>query len=130
LLLDADAEITDKLLAFRDAGVTVSLDDFGTGYSSLSYLKRFDIDYLKIDRSFVHNMETSANDLALCDSIIVMAHRLGLQVIAEGVETREQQDLLAKAGCDYLQGFLFAKPLPPEEFEARLAEQHRAALAL
>jgi diguanylate cyclase (GGDEF)-like protein len=127
LLLDADAEITDKLLAFRDAGVTVSLDDFGTGYSSLSYLKRFDIDYLKIDRSFVHNMETSANDLALCDSIIVMAHRLGLQVIAEGVETREQQDLLAKAGCDYLQGFLFAKPLPPEEFEARLAEQKTTA---
>ncbi|MBV8633500.1 MAG: EAL domain-containing protein, partial [Burkholderiaceae bacterium] len=127
LLLDADAEITDKLLAFRDAGVTVSLDDFGTGYSSLSYLKRFDIDYLKIDRTFVHNMETSSNDLALCDSIIVMAHRLGLQVIAEGVETREQQDLLAKAGCDYLQGFLFAKPLPPEEFEALLVAQQKAA---
>jgi diguanylate cyclase (GGDEF)-like protein len=126
LLLDADAEITDKLLAFRDAGVTVSLDDFGTGYSSLSYLKRFDIDYLKIDRSFVHNMETSSNDLALCDSIIVMAHRLGLQVIAEGVETREQQDLLAKAGCDYLQGYLFAKPLPPEEFETLLAQQKAA----
>ncbi len=126
LLLDADAEITDKLLAFRDAGITVSLDDFGTGYSSLSYLKRFDIDYLKIDRSFVHNMETSSNDLALCDSIIVMAHRLGLQVIAEGVETREQQDLLTKAGCDYLQGFLFAKPLPSEEFEALLAQQKAA----
>ncbi len=126
LLLDADAEITDKLLAFRDAGITVSLDDFGTGYSSLSYLKRFDIDYLKIDRSFVHNMETDGNDLALCDSIIVMAHRLGLQVIAEGVETREQQDLLSKAGCDYLQGFLFAKPLPPEEFEALLAQQKAA----
>ncbi|HEX7641259.1 MAG TPA: EAL domain-containing protein [Burkholderiaceae bacterium] len=126
LLLDADAEITDKLLAFRDAGVTVSLDDFGTGYSSLSYLKRFDIDYLKIDRSFVHNMETDSNDLALCDSIIVMAHRLGLQVIAEGVETREQHDLLVKAGCDYLQGFLFARPLPPEEFEALLAQQKAA----
>ncbi len=126
LLLDADAEITDKLLAFRDAGITVSLDDFGTGYSSLSYLKRFDIDYLKIDRSFVHNMETDSNDLALCDSIIVMAHRLGLQVIAEGVETREQKDLLAKAGCDYLQGFLFAKPLPPEEFEVMLAQQKAA----
>ena len=126
LLLDADAEITDKLLAFRDAGITVSLDDFGTGYSSLSYLKRFDIDYLKIDRSFVHNMETDGNDLALCDSIIVMAHRLGLQVIAEGVETRAQQDLLAKAGCDYLQGYLFAKPLPPEEFEALLAQQKAA----
>lgn len=120
LLLDVDSEITGQLLAFRDAGITVSLDDFGTGYSSLSYLRRFDIDFLKIDRSFVHNMETDPNDLALCDSIIVMAHRLGLQVIAEGVETREQQDLLARAGCDYLQGYLFAKPLPATEFEALL----------
>jgi len=126
LLLDADAEITDQLLAFRDAGITVSLDDFGTGYSSLSYLKRFDIDFLKIDRSFVHNMATDANDLALCDSIIVMAHRLGLQVIAEGVETREQHELLRAAGCDYVQGFLFAKPLPVKEFEALLAAKAAA----
>ena len=126
LLLDADAEITDQLLAFRDAGITVSLDDFGTGYSSLSYLKRFDIDFLKIDRSFVHNMETDSNDLALCDSIIVMAHRLGLQVIAEGVETREQHELLATAGCDYVQGFLFAKPIPAAEFETMLATQKAA----
>ncbi len=126
LLLDADSEITDQLLAFRDAGITVSLDDFGTGYSSLSYLRRFDIDFLKIDRSFVHNMETDSNDLALCDSIIVMAHRLGLQVIAEGVETRQQHDLLATAGCDYLQGYLFAKPLPASEFETLLATQKAA----
>jgi len=126
LLLDADSKISDQLLAFRDAGISVSLDDFGTGYSSLSYLRRFDIDYLKIDRSFVHNMQTDPNDLALCESIIVMAHRLGLQVIAEGVETREQQDLLVAAGCDYLQGYLFAKPLPLEQFEAWLTTQKAA----
>jgi EAL domain-containing protein (putative c-di-GMP-specific phosphodiesterase class I) len=123
LLLDVDTEITDQLLAFRDAGITVSLDDFGTGYSSLSYLRRFDIDILKIDRSFVHNMETDPNDLALCDSIIVMAHRLGLQVVAEGVETAEQQRLLLQAGCDYLQGYLFSKPLPSQNFDSLLKEQ-------
>jgi len=74
----------------------------------------------------VHNMETDANDLALCDSIIVMAHRLGLQVIAEGVETREQHELLRTAGCDYVQGFLFAKPIPAKEFEALLAAKAAA----
>jgi len=126
LLLDADSKISDQLLAFRDAGISVSLDDFGTGYSSLSYLRRFDIDYLKIDRSFVHNMQTDPNDLALCESIIVMAHRLGLQVIAEGVETREQRDLLVAAGCDYLQGYLFSKPLPLEQFETWLTTQKAA----
>jgi len=123
LLLDVDTEITDQLLAFRDAGITVSLDDFGTGYSSLSYLRRFDIDILKIDRSFVHNMEVDPNDLALCDSIIVMAHRLGLQVVAEGVETAQQQQLLLRAGCDYLQGYLFSKPLPAQDFDSMLKQQ-------
>jgi EAL domain-containing protein (putative c-di-GMP-specific phosphodiesterase class I) len=126
LLLDADSKISDQLFAFRDAGISVSLDDFGTGYSSLSYLRRFDIDFLKIDRSFVHNMQSDPNDLALCESIIVMAHRLGLQVIAEGVETREQRDLLVNAGCDYLQGYLFSKPLPLGEFEVWLGTQKAA----
>ena len=120
LLLKAAAGVTDKLLKFRDAGIQVAIDDFGTGYSSLSYLKKFDIDYLKIDKSFVDNLETDTNDIALSEAIIVMAHKLGLKVIAEGVENEAQRKTLASAGCDYAQGYLFSKPAPPEAFEALL----------
>ena len=120
LLLNAESGVNDNLLRFRDAGIQVAIDDFGTGYSSLSYIKRFDIDYLKIDRSFVHNLETDPDNMALSEAIIVMAHKLGLKVIAEGVETEAQRDFLAAAGCDYAQGYLFSKPVPPEEFERLL----------
>ncbi|MEO5935017.1 MAG: EAL domain-containing protein [Duganella sp.] len=120
LLLDANTAVSNKLLQLRDAGIQVALDDFGTGYSSLSYLKKFDIDYLKIDRSFTRNLAPDSSDMALSGAIIVMAHKLGLKVIAEGVETPEQRDLLAAAGCDYGQGYLFAKPMPAEEFDAFL----------
>lgn len=120
LLLNAESNITDKLLKFRDAGIQVAIDDFGTGYSSLSYLKKFDIDYLKIDQSFVRNMATDPDDMALSEAIIVMAHKLGLKVIAEGVETEQQRALLAVAGCDYAQGYLFSRPVPPQEFTALL----------
>jgi diguanylate cyclase (GGDEF)-like protein/PAS domain S-box-containing protein len=116
MLLDASTSVSDQLLAFRDAGIQVSLDDFGTGYSSLSYLKKFDIDNLKIDQSFVRNLAPGSDDLALCEAIIVMAHKLNLKVIAEGVETRQQRDLLAAVGCDYAQGYLFSKAVPAEEF--------------
>ncbi len=127
LLLNAESDIKDKLLAMRDAGVQVSIDDFGTGYSSLAYLKKFDIDYLKIDQSFVSNLESDTDDLALCEAIIVMAHKLGLKVIAEGVETAQQRDILARAGCDYAQGFLYSKAIPSEEFEALLARTRAAS---
>lgn len=120
LLLKAESEVTDILFKFRDAGIQVAIDDFGTGYSSLSYLKKFDIDYLKIDQSFVNNLESDANNMALSEAIIVMAHKLGLKVIAEGVETKGQRFLLVVAGCDSAQGNLFSKPLPPEEFEKLL----------
>ena len=120
LLLNAESSITDKLIGFRDAGIQVAIDDFGTGYSALAYLKKFDIDYLKIDQSFVHNLVIDPDGLALCEAIIVMAHKLGLKVIAEGVETEEQRKLLADAGCDYAQGYLFAMPVPAEEFEKLL----------
>jgi diguanylate cyclase (GGDEF)-like protein/PAS domain S-box-containing protein len=120
LLLDAHSGVTDTLIKFRDEGIQVALDDFGTGYSALSYLKKFDIDYLKIDKSFVDHVATDASDLALCEAIIVMAHKLGLKVIAEGVETEAQRRLLADSGCDYAQGYLFSKPVPPEEFEKLL----------
>ncbi|MDE1990521.1 MAG: EAL domain-containing protein, partial [Betaproteobacteria bacterium] len=117
LLLDAQSKVSDTLLRFRDAEIQVAIDDFGTGYSSLSYLRKFDVDYLKIDRSFVEHLETDPNNLALCEAIIVMARRLGLKVIAEGVETLAQRNILAAAGCDYAQGYLFAQPIPPEAFE-------------
>jgi EAL domain-containing protein (putative c-di-GMP-specific phosphodiesterase class I) len=120
LLMDDRAEVQDKLLAFRDAGIQVSLDDFGTGYSAMSYLQRFDIDYLKIDQSFVRNMVTNHGDQAIAEAIIVMAHKLDMKVIAEGVETVEQRDMLVSAGCDFGQGYLFAKPMPSNEFDSYL----------
>jgi EAL domain-containing protein (putative c-di-GMP-specific phosphodiesterase class I) len=120
LLLNADRGISDKLLVLRDAGVQVAIDDFGTGYSSLSYLKKFDIDYLKIDQSFVRNLATDESDLALSEAIVVMAHKLGLKVIAEGVETEQQRDILCNIGCDFGQGYFFSRPLPPDAFETYL----------
>ncbi|ATG91583.1 EAL domain-containing protein [Methylomonas koyamae] len=116
LLLDADHAVRDHLYAYRDAGVQVAIDDFGTGYSSLSYLKKFDIDYLKIDQSFVRNLDSDTSDLILCEAIIVMAHKLGLKVVAEGIETQTQMELLRAAGCDFGQGYLFSKPLAAAEF--------------
>lgn len=120
LLLDASSAVINQLLALRDAGIQVSLDDFGTGYSSLSYLRKFDIDYLKIDQSFVLDLEENPNNLALCEAIIVMAHRLGLKVIAEGVETTQQRDRLQAAMCDFAQGYLFSRPVPAAQFETLL----------
>lgn len=120
LLLEASSNVTDQLLAFRDAGIQVALDDFGTGYSSLAYLKKFDIDYLKIDQVFVRKLPSDTNDMALCEAIIVMAHKLGLQVIAEGVETEGQRDWLAAAGCDYGQGYFFSEPLSAQGLEQLL----------
>ncbi len=122
LLLHVDKAISDILLQFRDAGIQVSIDDFGTGYSALSYLKKFDIDYLKIDLSFVRDLEIDPNDRALVEAIIMMAHKLGLKVIAEGVETEGQRKLLAAAGCDFAQGYLYSKPVPPLELEALLKQ--------
>jgi diguanylate cyclase (GGDEF)-like protein/PAS domain S-box-containing protein len=117
LLMNIDKRITDMLLVFRDAGIQVSLDDFGTGHSSMFYLQKLDIDYVKIDQLFVRNLEADSDDLALCEAIIVMAHKLGLKVIAEGIESKLQRDLLTAVGCDFGQGYLFSKPLPAKEFE-------------
>jgi len=122
LLLEASENVMHQLLAFRDAGIEVALDDFGIGYSSLSYLNKFDIDYLKIDQAFVRNLDVDSSDMALCEAIIVMAHKLGLRVIAEGVETRKQRDLLASVGCDFAQGYIFSEPLPPEKMDILLKD--------
>lgn len=116
-LLDASDTVANKLIKFRDAGIQVAIDDFGTGYSSLSYLKKYDIDYIKIDQSFVKNMTADSSDMGLCEAIILMAHKLDMRVIAEGVETQEQYDLLAGTGCDFAQGYLLSKPISTQEFE-------------
>jgi EAL domain-containing protein (putative c-di-GMP-specific phosphodiesterase class I) len=118
LLLDTSSAVGDQLLEMGDAGIQVSLDDFGTGYSSLSYLQKFDIDFIKIDQSFVRYLVDGSTDLALCKAIIVMAHALGMKVIAEGVETELQRDLLAQAGCDFAQGYFYSRPVSAGEFES------------
>ena len=120
LLMGAEPAIGDALFSYRDAGIQIAIDDFGTGYSSLAYLNRFNIDYLKIDQSFTRNITPDSNDMALAEAIIVMAHKLDLKVIAEGVETETQRDLLAAAGCDYAQGYLYSRAVAPEEFEKLL----------
>jgi len=116
LLMEASESVIKRLFQLRDLKVGVAIDDFGTGYSSLSYLRKFDIDFLKIDQSFVKNLAVGSDDVVLVQAIIVMAHQLGIKVVAEGIETETQKDILISAGCDYGQGFYFSKPLNEFEF--------------
>jgi diguanylate cyclase (GGDEF)-like protein/PAS domain S-box-containing protein len=125
-LMEGSAEVVDHLTRLRQAGIEIALDDFGTGYSSLSYLKRFDIDYIKIDQSFVRSLAQDPKDIALCSAIVSMAHALRIKVIAEGIETEEQKAILVAAGCDYGQGHLFCPPVPPAAFEAFVAKSQLA----
>ena len=118
--MEHEGRIAEKLLQLRKKGIEISLDDFGTGYSSLSYLQKFDIDYLKIDKSFVSNLTPNSQDIILCEAIITMAHKLNIKVIAEGIETEFQRKLLSEMQCDYGQGYLFSRPVPAEKFEALL----------
>ncbi len=124
LLLKDSSIVLEYLLELRNNGIEVSIDDFGTGFSSLSYLKKFDIDYLKIDRSFINQLIDNATDRALVEAIIVMAHKLDIKTIAEGIETKEQQDLLIHFGCDYAQGFLYSIPIAQQAFGQLLVEQN------
>jgi diguanylate cyclase (GGDEF)-like protein/PAS domain S-box-containing protein len=117
VLMDGVGQVADRLRQYRAMGLQVALDHFGTGYSSLAHLKRYDIDYVKIDQSFAATIESDAGDLALCEAIIVTAHKLGLKVVAEGVNTRVQRALLADAGCDYAQGYMLGGPMTAEELE-------------
>ncbi|MFM2052533.1 MAG: hypothetical protein RL456_570 [Pseudomonadota bacterium] len=117
-LMEVGAEPQRLLGDLRRAGMRLSIDDFGTGYSSLSYLKMLPVDALKIDRSFVHGIESDPRDLNISSTIVAMAHGFGLRVIAEGVETEGQRALLERLGCDEGQGWLFARPMPAAEFEA------------
>lgn len=116
-------EAIGKLHELKAMGVKISIDDFGTGYSSLNYLKRFPIDTLKVDQSFVSDVNTDSDDAAIVTAIITLAHALNLNVIAEGVETQEQLDFLRLLNCDEVQGFLFGKALVVEEFTELLVER-------
>jgi diguanylate cyclase (GGDEF)-like protein/PAS domain S-box-containing protein len=121
LLMDNIEHIIETMSILKDNGIRFSLDDFGTGYSSLQYLKRLPLDQLKIDQSFVRDLASNESDRSLVSTIIAMAHNLKLNVIAEGVETEEQQQILLHKGCTHYQGYLYSKPVPLDEFEALLA---------
>ncbi|MDR3478312.1 MAG: EAL domain-containing protein [Gammaproteobacteria bacterium] len=120
VLMQDIAKSIVSLHKLKSFGVTVAIDDFGTGYSSFNYLKRFEVDKIKIDQSFINGLITSNNDSAIVKAIISMAHSLGIKVVAEGVETREQLDFLKIHMCDEIQGYYFGHPLPPDQIESFL----------
>jgi diguanylate cyclase (GGDEF)-like protein/PAS domain S-box-containing protein len=120
LVLDNIDDAIDKMLALREVGVRFSMDDFGTGYSSLSYLTQLPLDQLKIDQSFVRNIGVKHSDAVIVQTIIGMANNLGMEVIAEGVETENQRAFLEQHGCTLCQGYLFGRPVPIEAFDAKL----------
>jgi len=120
LMRDAD-KARETLAALKELGVSISIDDFGTGYSSLAYLKRFPLDTLKIDQSFVRDMFEDSNDLTIIKTIIALGQALGMELVAEGVETQEQAHCLQELGCRILQGYLFSRPQPAQAWQERLA---------
>ena len=129
LLLDASQEVSQQLTQMRQAGMHVAMDDFGTGYSSLSYLKKFPIDVIKIDRSFIKDIPDSQDDMEITSAVIAMAHNLKLKVVAEGIETAEQLAFLRRHRCDVGQGYLFDRPIPGAELMQRLKRYPRGPIA-
>jgi EAL domain-containing protein (putative c-di-GMP-specific phosphodiesterase class I) len=115
-IMDDAAATISTMDQLKEVGVLLALDDFGTGYSSLSQLKRLPLDNLKLDQSFVRGLPADGDDLAICTAVVAMGHALGLKVIAEGVETKEQLAVLQELGCDVVQGYLFARPMPADQF--------------
>ena len=125
-MLMGDIEAANQTVQrLHELGVKLAIDDFGTGYSSLNYLKKFPIDTVKVDRSFVMDIPKSSDDMAITSAVIAMAHRLNMAVVAEGVETREQLEFLQEHGCEYAQGYLFSKPMPLAKVKSMLAPNVR-----
>lgn len=124
LLLQATSSVKHILSEFIHSGAEISIDDFGTGYSALAYLKKFDVDYVKLDRSFIHNIESDNDTRVLCEAIISMAHKLKIKVVAEGIETLAQQSLLKTYRCDFGQGYLISKPMTLADFKVFLTSYH------
>ena len=122
VLIDDPDEMTARLLELRGLGVRLALDDFGSGYSSLRYLQTLPFDKLKVDRSFVIALDQSANGGVIIQAIVTLGRALGMGVVIEGVETEEQRVLLRLAGCNEMQGYLFAKPTPREDIDRLLGE--------
>ena len=116
MVIDNIADTIEKMQALKQMEIELSIDDFGTGYSSLAYLKRLPLDIIKVDQSFVRDIQTDAGDAAIVEAIISMAHHLGLTVIAEGVETDFELDFLDQRECGCYQGYYFSRPVPEEEF--------------
>ena len=129
VLLDDDDEVRATLSKLRAAGFTIALDDFGTGYSSLSYLRKFEVDKIKIDRSFVQHLGDAADSGSIISAVLALGHAMGLSVVAEGVETAEQQTFLKVAGCKEMQGYYFSRALPADELTALLESDGRASSA-
>ena len=122
-LMENEDKAVEVLNNLRSQGVRLAIDDFGTGYSSLAYLKRFPLDVLKIDKSFIDDIPSVQDDMEITATIVAMGHILGFKVLAEGVETLEQLAFLREKGCDTYQGFIKSKPLPAEEFAQLLRDQ-------
>ncbi|MDD2884127.1 MAG: bacteriohemerythrin [Dechloromonas sp.] len=127
IMMADQPKIMAAMQAMRQHGFSISLDDFGTGFSSLSYLQRYPIDFIKIDRSFVQHLDEGSSQLALCEAMIVMAHKLGIRVVAEGIETEQQSALLRAAGCDFGQGFLYSRAVDRDAFSDLLQRPAVAA---
>jgi EAL domain-containing protein (putative c-di-GMP-specific phosphodiesterase class I) len=126
--IDPTPSMLANLASLRELGVTVAIDDFGTGYSSFRYLRSLPIDKIKIDQSFVRRMTAESGDEAIVRGMIGIGRDLGLTVVAEGVETAEQRDILMREGCEVGQGYFYSRPVPPEAFERMLAEKRTLPL--
>jgi diguanylate cyclase (GGDEF)-like protein len=127
LLLEPNPSVINTIKSLSEIGIKFSIDDFGTGYSALAYLQKFKIDYLKIDKSFIQNLEKNNFDEALCGFIIQMAHKLGINLIAEGVEELKQEQILNALGCDYVQGYLYGKPMTLVELLDLIGARNRTS---
>jgi EAL domain-containing protein (putative c-di-GMP-specific phosphodiesterase class I) len=127
-LITATEDTIERLRQLKNLGVSLAIDDFGTGYSSLTYLKRFPIDVIKTDRSFVNEMCTNADDAAIVTAVVGLGHSLGLRSVAEGVETPEQLALLTQLGCDLAQGYYFSRPVAIDVIHSMLDNRINMAI--